>query len=367
MAENTRWIDHQNGRLGYYLNESGDAVLCDYVGDDEILYLPSYFDDGEDAYDVSALIPDEAFPSCANLKVIAFDCRELCWTIGSFVFHNCAQLQGILDLWSYGDNGDGGLFNRHSGAIVLDDLSFTDRNYAPVSLAVLEMSFSEEMFLRYFPDFIGKLNRDNLAGHLLDAIQGHRGYTEMLFDAFADDRLIQSALQHGSDPESFARIRQCWQSVTPLPKRYERLTKYERTLIENMISWAIKKLGCSAYAGWCLSFIEDALEQSNGIEIFGGCSARESAELYMDGMETDTPCRGSFVFYDCLCQGEAGPINWGHCGICMDSGEVIHAWDVVRCDYYLAIEKLVSSAGDHPRYIGWVPIYRILAQTSDET
>ena len=47
-----------------------------------------------------------------------------------------------------------------------------------------------------------------------------------------------------------------------------------------MISWTKDQLGNSDYAGWCLSFIEDALEKSNGIEIFGGDSAKESALLY---------------------------------------------------------------------------------------
>jgi len=31
-------------------------------------------------------------------------------------------------------------------------------------------------------------------------------------------------------------------------------------MIENMIKWAEEKIGNSQYAGWCLSFIEDALE-----------------------------------------------------------------------------------------------------------
>ena len=44
-------------------------------------------------------------------------------------------------------------------------------------------------------------------------------------------------------------------------------------LTENMIRWAENKLGSRKYDGWCLSFIEDALEKSNVIEIFGGDSA----------------------------------------------------------------------------------------------
>ena len=36
--------------------------------------------------------------------------------------------------------------------------------------------------------------------------------------------------------------------------------------VENMIRWAQGKIGDSTYSGWCLSFIEDALEISNQIE-----------------------------------------------------------------------------------------------------
>ena len=107
-------------------------------------------------------------------------------------------------------------------------------------------------------------------------------------------------------------------------------------LTENMIRWAESKLGSTEYAGWCLAFIEDALEISNNIEVFGGDSAKESCELYKDALRGGVPERGVFVFYNCLCPGEKGPVNWGHCGIGLGDGRVIHAWDMVRIDDYLA-------------------------------
>ena len=110
-------------------------------------------------------------------------------------------------------------------------------------------------------------------------------------------------------------------------------------LTENMIYWAESKLGSTAYAGWCLAFIEDALEISNHIEIYGGDSAKESCEMYKDALRGGVPERGAFVFYDCLCPSENGPVNWGHCGVSLGDGRVIHAWDMVRIDDYLAIEK----------------------------
>ena len=84
--------------------------------------------------------------------------------------------------------------------------------------------------------------------------------------------------------------------------------------VENMIRWALEKIGESEYSGWCLSFIEDALEISNQIEIFGGDCAKESCNMYYDAIQLGEPERGAFVFYDCLCQSEEGTVNWGHCG-----------------------------------------------------
>ena len=131
-------------------------------------------------------------------------------------------------------------------------------------------------------------------------------------------------------------------------------------LTENMIRFAESKLDSTEYAGWCLSFIEDALEKSNIIEIFGGDTAKESALLYTYAMRKGIPKRGVFVFYDCICLGPDGPVNWGHCGISLGDGRIIHAWDMVRIDDYREIEAMTAFSGDHPGYIGWVPIESVL-------
>ena len=133
-------------------------------------------------------------------------------------------------------------------------------------------------------------------------------------------------------------------------------------LIENMIWWGKQKIGSAEYASWCLSFIEDALEKSNDIEIFGGDSAKESSEMYSDSLRAGTPELGAFVFYDCMCRNGTELINWGHCGIYIGEGNIIHAWDKVRIDDYLEVEKMTALSGDHPKYIGWVPVSRVLAQ-----
>ena len=178
--------------------------------------------------------------------------------------------------------------------------------------------------------------------------------------ALAKNRIIAA----GALPEvcrSCEWIDLCTDRENAAQKSVDRSRATEQ-LTENMIAWAINQMGNTRYAGWCLSFIEDALEIGNGIEIFGGDSAKESTELYRGAMQTGRPPRGAFVFYDCLCPGGNGPVNHGHCGISLGDGRVVHAWDKVRIDGYLAIGDMTAVTGDHPKYIGWVPLDRVIAQ-----
>ncbi|SHO51611.1 NlpC/P60 family protein [Anaerocolumna xylanovorans] len=135
----------------------------------------------------------------------------------------------------------------------------------------------------------------------------------------------------------------------------------EVILAENAIAWAKAHVGSKEYQLKCLGFIEDSLEKSNGIEIFGGDSAKESAALYAAHENTGLPPKGTFVFYGCV--GVVGDklADWGHCGLSLGNGEVIHAWNVVRIDNYLEVERLPAAPGwSQPKYIGWVPLERIL-------
>lgn len=79
-------------------------------------------------------------------------------------------------------------------------------------------------------------------------------------------------------------------------------------------------------------------------------------------MRQGDPERGAFVFYDCVCGSAEGPVNWGHCGIGLGDGDVIHAWDAVRVDNRRDIEQMTALSGDHPRYLGWAPLERVLSQ-----
>lgn len=131
--------------------------------------------------------------------------------------------------------------------------------------------------------------------------------------------------------------------------------------INNAIDWAKSHLNSEKYCFICLAFVEDALERSNNIEIFGGDTAKESAALYEESMQTGIPPKGTFVFYDCFGVIKDERKNWGHVGLSVGNGEIIHAWDKVRIDHYLEVEKLSTAPGwDKPKFIGWVPLERIM-------
>jgi hypothetical protein len=134
--------------------------------------------------------------------------------------------------------------------------------------------------------------------------------------------------------------------------------------IENAITWAIKHMDSYDYPLRCLAFVEDAYERSNGIEMWGGDDARESAELYEVHKNIGIPPKGAFVFYSCsgLVEGEIK--NWGHVGLSLENGDVLHAWDKVKVNNYLEIENLKPAQGwTQPKFIGWAPVERILKGT----
>ena len=130
-----RWIPHQNGKLAYYLDDNGGAVLCDYIGTDTVLFLPRSLDDGLDEIPVSGTIPDESFQSCHHIKIIVFDflslpweAEESYWNIGSFVFPNCSDLKCLLSITSHYRDDDEVLREKYSG-FGSSQFSFVDCDY----------------------------------------------------------------------------------------------------------------------------------------------------------------------------------------------------------------------------------------------
>jgi cell wall-associated NlpC family hydrolase len=133
-------------------------------------------------------------------------------------------------------------------------------------------------------------------------------------------------------------------------------------LARRAVAWALNHVGSTRYAGRCLGFVEDAYERSNAIEVFGGDSATTSAELYgVQPIGRTWPPPGAFVFYAC-----SGPIHgvtrpWGHVGLSLGNGHVVHAWDRVRVDPIEGIEHLPLQTGwTAPRLSGWTSPQRVL-------
>lgn len=125
--------------------------------------------------------------------------------------------------------------------------------------------------------------------------------------------------------------------------------------IENAIAWALDNQSREDYKFKCLAFVEDAYELGNNIEMFGGSTAAESAEEYGVNPAGEPP-RGSFVFYSTHGPVDGVEKNWGHVGLCIGNGDVIHTWDVIRVDNYLNIQTLSGAPGwSQPEYIGWTP------------
>lgn len=134
-----------------------------------------------------------------------------------------------------------------------------------------------------------------------------------------------------------------------------------RAIITGALLWAENHLGSKDYPGKCYAFCEDAYELGGQIILDGqGCTAKEAAEAYlarMAAVDTTAPANppaGAYVFYDC-----AGPLNgefkdWGHMGLSLGDGRVIHAWDTVRIEDLHAVEQLTPPPGwSPPIYTGW--------------
>jgi cell wall-associated NlpC family hydrolase len=129
------------------------------------------------------------------------------------------------------------------------------------------------------------------------------------------------------------------------------------------VAWALARVAERVTPGRCLAFVEDAYERANSIEVFGGDTAAESAAAYgtrpYDAQRP--PPAGAFVFYAC-----GGPIGgvtreWGHVGLAIGDGRVVHALDEVRVDDALAFETLSLGRGwSAPRLMGWTGAERIL-------
>lgn len=133
------------------------------------------------------------------------------------------------------------------------------------------------------------------------------------------------------------------------------------TIARNALQWAEERLGSTDYTTRCLAFVEDAVERANEIEIFGGDYASESARLYGAAVSSDPPPLGAFVFYRSVGVIRGVRRDWGHVGLSVGDGRIIHAWDRVRIDDLSSLPALTPAAGWDPfSATGWTPLHRIL-------
>lgn len=213
MSKDLIWIDHQGGKLGFYLNEKGDAVLCDFIGDTPLLFIPASLGDAWNYVDVSVNIPDESFQSCTKVKYIIFDCHyDDRWNIGYFVFSNCKDIRGLIDLGSF-INDEYGL-TESKGDIWFDDFSFTKDDYSPRSIDIRHMTFEQsESFNEVIARFIAEIILNNLEDMLFEALKYRYGTTSFNLEAYDNPKVINDVKRIGVDPVAFTAIGQCWEKV----------------------------------------------------------------------------------------------------------------------------------------------------------
>jgi len=131
--------------------------------------------------------------------------------------------------------------------------------------------------------------------------------------------------------------------------------------IEGAKNWAKSKLGSEEYAYKCYAFLEDAYELGNRIILDGqGCTAKEAADAYDAQSQKGSPPVGAYVCYDCIGEIDGEARNWGHIGLSLGDDQVIHAWKIIRIDHYKDIQLLEAPGWTKPKYIGWVPVEKIL-------
>mgnify|MGYP000285868757 CR=1 FL=1 len=116
---------------------------------------------------------------------------------------------------------------------------------------------------------------------------------------------------------------------------------------EAATNWAEQHLGSGKWSGLCLRFVANAFMQKED-KPAGWPSALDAArEFYRFNQE---PCgwqyapKGALIFFD-----REGINDYGHVGIYLGNGSIIHAYGTVRVD---TVEEVIAKP-DVGRYLGW--------------
>ncbi len=164
-ANNIYEFEFIGGKLKYYIDENGDAVIIDYVGENEILCIPMDLGWLSEKYDTSIpvanYIPDESFQSCTKVKTVIFGTDM---KLGLFLFTNCEHISTVINIDSNAE---------------YDEFSFTKKNYAPQNIKTFE---------------------------LITTSYGDNAYDEHCFDRFECNYLILSIAVECSESNDHERI-----------------------------------------------------------------------------------------------------------------------------------------------------------------
>jgi hypothetical protein len=124
--------------------------------------------------------------------------------------------------------------------------------------------------------------------------------------------------------------------------------------IKKATTWALARVGSTEYQNLCLKFVQDAYEIGAGADLVRYAYAKQAADALNAENNPGVPPMGSYVFYHCWGTIDGEYRDWGHVGLSIGDGNVIHALGKVRTDNYLDIESLSPGGGwTNPQYIGW--------------
>ena len=101
-------------------------------------------------------------------------------------------------------------------------------------------------------------------------------------------------------------------------------TQLTTAQIETVISWAMSKLGSQSYAYLCQKFVAHAYSQV--APLVSKETAKLAANAWCTHPGDKNPPRGATVYYNWYGRVDGVYANYGHVGIALGDGRVIHAY-----------------------------------------
>lgn len=109
--------------------------------------------------------------------------------------------------------------------------------------------------------------------------------------------------------------------------------------IAEAIEWSESYMGSTGYNYWCLKFVQDAYQTGANSNIQRYGYAKAAADALHAENNKDLPPRGAFVFYNWYGTIDGVYKNWGHVGLSLGNGQIIHAYGSVKKSQYDSISS----------------------------